>query len=437
MIQANILEQLGIFFGILTKSENLVLLAIIALAILLILIVANKYKNKKVTKVLYIGAYIGTFAVLFGLYHEEILNLFDYLFDKIFLFLFFPNLAVYILVLVIINIIIIKSTFSEKITKLIKYMNIIFFIVFNIIFYFIVDNILKNNIDVYQQLSIYTNNELLVLVELSMKLFIVWILVLGIIKISYDLIASLAYKKKFNIKLSLNKIKPSEEEVKKDKQEAIPDYVEILPLNNDKKLEVTSTEPSARYVDILPIKKHYKLSDDLKFIDVSNKLVVNDKLEIEEVKENKELPKKNIFLPNFDDFENNSSIFDNFEVANDNIEVLELNINKENKIESLNDVNKELETPKKPIITLSSYDSIFNAKQEELASTIDSNMEVVFNNQDGLIKNIMLDIKELKNNKEDVKQLEKIYNDIKMKQSDLTLNDYNSLINALLEVKNA
>ena len=49
----------------------------------------------------------------------------------------------------------------------------------------------------------------------------------------------------------------------------------------------------------------------------------------------------------------------------------------------------------------------------------------------------MLDIKELKNNKEDVKQLEKIYNDIKMKQSDLTLNDYNSLINALLEVKNA
>lgn len=101
--------------------------------------------------------------------------------NNIFLFLFFPNLAVYVLVLIIINILIVRSTFSKKDSKFTKNINIIFFLLFQVIFYLIIDNVVKNNIDVYEQLSIYTNQDLLILIELSMQLFLLWVILLLII----------------------------------------------------------------------------------------------------------------------------------------------------------------------------------------------------------------------------------------------------------------
>lgn len=45
----------------------------------------------------------------------------------------------------------------------------------------ILDNITKNEIDVYSQLSIYSNNQLTMLVEISSALFFIWLLLLFII----------------------------------------------------------------------------------------------------------------------------------------------------------------------------------------------------------------------------------------------------------------
>lgn len=96
MIQANIFEQLQTFFNILKANQYLGLLSIIALVSLLILLLANKFQHKKITKIIFILVYLGIFITLLCFYHKEILSLLDYLMNNIFLFLFFPNLAVYV-----------------------------------------------------------------------------------------------------------------------------------------------------------------------------------------------------------------------------------------------------------------------------------------------------------------------------------------------------
>ena len=195
MIQASLLEQIATFWKILISNKFIWIVLAIALGLVLLLSIGSKFHNKKITKILYIIAYLGVFGTLIGFFHTEILELLDYLVNNIFLFLFFPNLAVYTLVIVLVNVIIIKSTFSKD-NKLIKGVNITFFIIFNIIFYLIIDNVIKNNINVYEQLSIYTNNNLLVLIELSMKLFVVWVLLLGIIKVTKSLVFNLSLENK-------------------------------------------------------------------------------------------------------------------------------------------------------------------------------------------------------------------------------------------------
>ncbi len=426
MIQASILEQIGIFFKILTTNPYIIILLLAAIILFILLMKASKSENKKITKILYSIIYIGTFGTLLYFFHTQIFELFDYLFNNIFLFLFFPNLAVYILVLVIINIIIIKSTLSEHDSKITKNLNIIFFVAFNIIFYLIIDNIIKNNVNVYEQLSIYTNNNLLVLVELSMKLFVVWALVLVIIKLSNDLISKFLLRKATNKNLILTEKNNSEEL-------AHLNTIEV----KEKDYETPKEENKFNdYIEVVPIKKRaLKLTDDLVFS--NNETTDNNKVSIEKPKvldnmySNLEFsdyktlePNKEIYSYDMPYNRNGYKGFQNTLVINENVEPA--------KNEIVEEAKKEVK--EKPI-TLSSYDSIFKENTKEVELNINENMGIVFDNSNNYLHNIMLDIEELKNNKNDEDQVKKVYDNIMNNQKELTLSDYNYLINSLLEIK--
>ena len=195
MIQTNILEQIQSLYNIFMGNSYVLTISIVAIVSFLILEIANLVKNKKVTKVIFTLVYLGIIGVLVYFFQDEILKLLDYLMNNIFVCLFFPNLAIYTFVLVVVNIIFIKSTISKKDGKLLKSFNVLCFVLFNTIFYLIIDCILKNDIDIYEQLSVYTNENLLVLIELSMKLFLVWLALLVIVKISSYLSQLLSVRK--------------------------------------------------------------------------------------------------------------------------------------------------------------------------------------------------------------------------------------------------
>ena len=432
MIQTSILDQIILFFNIFMKQTNKYIILGITIGIILLFILANKFKNKKITKVICFIIYVSIFGYLIYMYQGEILNLLDYLMDNLVRLLLFPNLAIYILVLVIVNIFIIKSTFSNKDSNLQKIINIIYFGLFNILFYLIVNNIITNQINVYEQLDIYTNQELLNLIVLNMKIFVIWLFTILIIKFINHISSRVEIRKHANKYLNLEQVDDNYglSKVKKVSKKKIKpyniynDYIDVMPIKKAKKQMFIEKQ---EVQEIKPIPDYLEFNNDLinnNFENIDNSSVVEEKvflkplsildnnpLEIKTYEENKEDYNLNNKIPTLD-------------------ELLPFKDNNKHKYQlSLDDTSIERDIPD---INLENYDSIFK-ENKEISPEFDYNMHQVFSNNN--LESILLEIEKLKYNKDDKNKIEDIYYQIKLRKNDLSLNDYNYLINRLLEIK--
>ena len=430
MIQTSILDQIILFFNIFMKQTNKYIILGITIGIILLFILANKFKNKKITKVICFIIYVSIFGYLIYMYQGEILNLLDYLMDNLVRLLLFPNLAIYILVLVIVNIFIIKSTFSNKDSNFQKIINIIYFGLFNILFYLIVNNIIANQINVYEQLDIYTNQELLNLIVLNMKIFVIWLFTILIIKFINHISSKVEIRKHANHYLNLEQVDDNYglSKVKKVSKKKIKPY----NIYND-------------YIDVMPIKK-------------AKKQMFIEEQEVQEIKPIPDYPEFNndLINSNFKNIDNSSvseekvflkplSIIDNSTVEDKTLEKNIEDNNVNSKIPTLDELLPFKDNNKYqlslddnlierdiPDINLENYDSIFK-ENKEISPEFDYNMHQVFSNNN--LESILLEIEKLKYNQDDKNKIEDIYYQIKMRQNDLSLNDYNYLINRLLEIK--
>ncbi len=431
MIQTSILDQIILFFNIFMKQTNKYIILGITIGIILLFILANKFKNKKITKVICFIIYVSIFGYLIYMYHGEILNLLDYLMDNLVRLLLFPNLAIYIFVLVIVNILIIKSTFSNKDSNFQKIINIIYFGLFNILFYLIVNNIITNQINVYEQLDIYTNQELLNLIVLNMKIFVIWLFTILIIKFINHISSKVEIRKHANHYLNLEQVDDNYglSKVKKVSKKKIKpyniynDYIDVMPIKKaNKQMFIEDQEVQ----EIKPIPDYPEFNNDLinnNFENIDNSSVSEEKvflkplsildnnpLEIKTYEENKEDYNINNKIPTLD-------------------ELLPFKDNNKRKYQlSLDDNSIERDISD---INLENYDSIFK-ENEEISPEFDYNMHQVFSNN---LESILSEIEKLKYNQDDKNKIEDIYYRIKMRQNDLSLNDYNLLINRLLEIK--
>lgn len=430
MIQTSILDQIILFFNIFMKQTNKYIILGITIGIILLFILANKFKNKKITKVICFIIYVSIFGYLIYMYQGEILNLLDYLMDNLVRLLLFPNLAIYILVLVIVNIFIIKSTFSNKDSNFQKIINIIYFGLFNILFYLIVNNIITNQINVYEQLDIYTNQELLNLIVLNMKIFVIWLFTILIIKFINHISSKVEIRKHANHYLNLEQVDDNYglSKVKKVSKKKIKpyniynDYIDVMPIKKAKK-QMFIEEQEVQ--EIKPIPDYPEFNNDLinnNFENIDNSSVSEEKvflkplsildnnpLEIKTYEENKEDYNLNNKIPTLD-------------------ELLPFKDNNKYQL-SLDDNLIERDIPD---INLENYDSIFK-ENKEISPEFDYNMHQVFSNNN--LESILSEIEKLKYNQDDKNKIEDIYYRIKMQQNDLSLNDYNFLINRLLEIK--
>ena len=270
MIQKSLIEQLEILYNIFISNKHFVVISIIATILLVLLGIFNRLSNKKIPKIATIIMYLGITLTLLIFYHNEIFIFFDYLINNIFILLFFPNIAVYALVIIIVNILMVKSILNKNRERVLKIINIFFFILFNIIFYLIIDNVISNKVNIYDGLSIYTNSNLMVLIQLSMYLFMLWLVILLIAKISKNIL--LPHKVESVVREPVNTyaFKPITKKLKA--KPVISDIPEITPNTivvtdevkdnlkvNDKlenNMNITNTSSLyTDYIDIVPVKK--------------------------------------------------------------------------------------------------------------------------------------------------------------------------------------
>ena len=162
---------------IISNSPSSVLFIIIGIvfATSMIINVKNKNKSKKLITVL------GWLFVIFFIiirYNSYLNQLFDNLINNIFIQIFFPNLATYIIIILTTNIIFLYSLLSKKIKNFNKIFNIIFFTMIMILMLYTLEQIISNHINIYQFKEVYSNNNILTLIQSTTLLFTLWIIII-------------------------------------------------------------------------------------------------------------------------------------------------------------------------------------------------------------------------------------------------------------------
>lgn len=178
MVQLSFQDMWNTLVTLATSS----LLPVIALLIMIFVFIAflttdknNLKKTKKTYGIIYIIAILLVIIVNF----PSFLGLGNYLMDNFFVALYFPNLVVYLIMLIITNIMFVKTVLNQKKTDTTKkVLGTLAFCLIHYILFLILNVVGTEGISILNETEIYQNSNLLAMIELSMSIFAVWMLLL-------------------------------------------------------------------------------------------------------------------------------------------------------------------------------------------------------------------------------------------------------------------
>ena len=171
----SLIDKFNMLMNIIVSNPLFLFCSMIGVFVLIFYIINIKQENK-VNKWIFISIWIVLALILIIKYNKVMIGLLDNLFDSIFTALYFPDLATYIIVLIISNFSFVYSIFSKKISKKVRALNFVSALIINIFLILIIDIVNTNNINVYEELTVYSNSSLLILIQLTTAIFTSWIL---------------------------------------------------------------------------------------------------------------------------------------------------------------------------------------------------------------------------------------------------------------------
>lgn len=171
----SLMQKFTILMNMIASSPLFLFCSMVGISVLIFFLM-NIKKNKNANKYIFLLIWLVLIVLLLINYSNIFFGMIDNVFDNIFYAIYFPNLTVYIVILCIINTSFFYSIFSKKIESSNKILNFICTLIINIILVAIVDIVNKNGINVYEPLTVYSNSNLLVLLEITTSIFISWIL---------------------------------------------------------------------------------------------------------------------------------------------------------------------------------------------------------------------------------------------------------------------
>ena len=243
----SLLEKLKVLLDILL-SFKFILIFVIIMLILTILYLFKKISNKKYIIFMSLSIII-TFIISIIKNYNILSSTFDNFATIFFSGIYFPSIYVYIGILLIISLAFITSVLSSKKRKIYKIINSVMFILNNIFFIIVLNVIAKNNINIFEISSLYTNNSLVAILELNIILFILWIAVLTITYITNTICDKISSKQK--VKEVVPVLEATKELVIDKKEEILPE--ENISQNTIKENTTISTvnESKVTFSDIL------------------------------------------------------------------------------------------------------------------------------------------------------------------------------------------
>ena len=179
MSYLSIVEKFKILFDMILDVKFIfIFLGVLVIATFLYLI-------KKIDNRIYIMIITLSLFLILGIdiviNYKELAEVFDNFMTIFFSNIYFPSVYVYVGTLLIVAIAFITSMFNKMLNKIYKIINGITFVMNNILLVIILNIIAKNKIDVFTPNELYTNINLVAVLEISIGLFIVWVLSLIVV----------------------------------------------------------------------------------------------------------------------------------------------------------------------------------------------------------------------------------------------------------------
>ncbi len=179
MSYLSIAEKFKILFDMILDFKFIfIFLGVLVIATFLYLI--KKIDNRKYIMIITLSLLL-IFGIDIVINYKELAEVFDNFMTIFFSNIYFPSVYVYVGTLLIVAIAFITSMFNKMLNKVYKIINGITFVMNNILLVIILNIIAKNKIDVFTPNELYTNINLVAVLEISIGLFVLWILSLIVV----------------------------------------------------------------------------------------------------------------------------------------------------------------------------------------------------------------------------------------------------------------
>lgn len=398
----SLLEKLKVLFNEFLSYEYVFGLIIIML-LFTILYICKKINNKKYIIFMSLSLII-TFMISIIKNYKILSNTFDNFMTIFFNGIYFPSIYIYIGIFVIVLLAFITSIIGSK-SRIYKIINSIMLVLNSIFLIMILNIIAENNIDVFQITSLYTNNALVVILELNMLLFIIWLASLAVVYITNAI---------YN-KLTLNKVT-----VSNSTEEEKNMSIELDTAGVDSNIvEVNDVIEDTNEINkdlVLLNKENIKIQDD-------NKVTFNDIL--------------NGLIPVT--YYNNDIGSLNYNISNPQ-EMYENNYN---------NVKLELENKNSDVVNNIAYNVIDNINNDDICeynidmdSYVDEDKDVVKKTmllkEENMKKNLVsntVSLNDLISQDKEIELVDKVITTIN--NSSYTVDDYKKIISMLKGIKNS
>ncbi len=174
MIPLTLNQKIKIALDLIFSSTFCITLIIFSLLLIVLLLINLRKDNNKKKKLLII-VYTIILTIIILKYYKLIFTFIDYLLEKILTFIYFPNFAIYIIIIICTNISLIISLKKQLFSNFFKWLHIIFFCLFNFLFTIVLEIIYLSDINIYEDIAIYQDVNLLVIVEFSIGIWVIWL----------------------------------------------------------------------------------------------------------------------------------------------------------------------------------------------------------------------------------------------------------------------
>lgn len=179
MSYLSIVEKFKILFDMILDVKFIfIFLGVLVIATFLYLI--KKIDNRKYIMIITLSLLL-ILGIDIVINYKELAEVFDNFMTIFFSNIYFPSVYVYVGTLLIVAIAFITSMFNKMLNKVYKIINGITFVMNNILLTIILNIIAKNKIDVFTPNELYTNINLVAVLEISIGLFVLWVLSLIVV----------------------------------------------------------------------------------------------------------------------------------------------------------------------------------------------------------------------------------------------------------------